>query len=116
MYFKEHAMRGFSGKGRHGPPMMALKCAVWLALGALVVWLVMMLWNWLMPAVFSGARVIDYWQALGLIVLSRVLFGGGRGWKGRRHRHAMDADEREQFKRRFKGRCGDETKAAADAP
>jgi hypothetical protein len=44
----------------------------------------MLLWNWLMPALFGLARV-GFWQALGLVVLSRVLFGGFRhhGW----HRH-----------------------------
>ena len=35
----------------------------------------MSLWNWLVPALFSGP-MITYWQALGLIVLSRLLFGG----------------------------------------
>lgn len=38
-----------------------------------------LLWNWLVPALFSGP-VITYWQALGLLVLSRILFWGfGRG-------------------------------------
>jgi len=35
----------------------------------------MALWNWLMPALFGLARV-GFWQALGLLVLSRVLFVG----------------------------------------
>jgi hypothetical protein len=62
--------------------------------GAVVMWL----WNWLMPAIF-GLGVITYWQAVGLAVLGRLLFGGmhhgghhGRG-HGRRgpwsHRHHM---------------------------
>lgn len=111
-------MHRFSGKRGHGPALMLLKCAVWLALGAALVAMVMLLWNWLMPALFSSARMIDYWQALGLIVLCRVLFGGGRGWKGRRHRHRMDGDEREQFRQRFKGRCrerGNDSAAANTA-
>lgn len=41
---------------------------------------VMLLWNWLMPAIF-GLVTINYLQALGLVVLSRIFFGGfgGRG-------------------------------------
>jgi len=33
----------------------------------------MLLWNWLMPAVF-GLPEVTYWQALGLLVLSHILF------------------------------------------
>jgi len=36
--------------------------------------IVMLLWNWLMPSVF-GLSCIDFWQAFGLLVLSRLLFG-----------------------------------------
>ena len=39
--------------------------------GAVVMWL----WNWLMPAVFH-LGVITYWQAVGLAILGRLLFGG----------------------------------------
>lgn len=42
----------------------------------------MTLWNWLIPTLFSGP-VISYWQAIGLLVLSKILFSGGHG--GRRH-------------------------------
>jgi hypothetical protein len=35
---------------------------------------VMSLWNWLMPSLF-GLGVITFWQALGLLVFSRILFG-----------------------------------------
>lgn len=37
--------------------------------------IVMLLWNWLMPAIF-GLGLINFWQSLGLLVLSRLLFGG----------------------------------------
>lgn len=48
---------------------------------------VMQLWNWLMPAIF-GWKEITFWQAIGLLALCRILFGGGGGWRGRRrHRH-----------------------------
>ena len=54
---------------------------VFLALGGLVV---MLLWNWLVPELFAG-HAVTYWQALGLLALSRILFGGlgGRAGRGR---------------------------------
>jgi len=73
------------------------------------------LWNWLMPAIF-GLRTIGYWQAVGLLLLSKILLGGfhkhgGRG--GRHWRERMDAkwaamspEEREKFRAGMKGRCG----------
>ncbi len=36
---------------------------------------VMMLWNWLMPSIL-GLVAINFWQALGLLVLARILFSG----------------------------------------
>src|SRR5262249_11879857 len=71
------------------------------------------LWNWLMPALF-GLRVITFWEAMGLLVLSRVLFGrfGGPGWRMRwRHRmmarwNQMTPEERERFMAGMKARCG----------
>ncbi len=38
-------------------------------------WLVMILWNWLMPAVFRLGE-ITYWQAFGLVILAKLIFGG----------------------------------------
>lgn len=35
----------------------------------------MLLWNWLMPSIF-GLTTIDFWQAIGLFVLARLLFSG----------------------------------------
>lgn len=77
-------------------------------------WVVMSLWNWLMPALFTGVHTIGFVQALGLLVLSRILFGGfhGRGGRGccgphrkwRRWR-SMSAQEREQFKAEWRARC-----------
>jgi hypothetical protein len=61
--------------------------------GAVVMWL----WNWLMPVIFH-LGVITYWQAVGLAILGRLLFGGlyhGPHGRGRhtmgywRHRHSM---------------------------
>ncbi|MEI7830401.1 MAG: hypothetical protein WCI31_11555 [Prolixibacteraceae bacterium] len=43
---------------------------------------VMLLWNNLLPAVF-GIGTITFWQAIGILVLSKILFGGFSG--GHRH-------------------------------
>jgi len=37
-------------------------------------WVVMLLWNWLMPEIF-GLKTVSYWQAWGLLLLSCILFG-----------------------------------------
>ena len=75
---------------------------------------VLQLWNWLMPSVF-GLHVITYWQAVGLLCLGWILFGGPRGWMGHRmswrHRMAarweqMTPEEREKFRTGMRGRCG----------
>ena len=46
---------------------------------------VMLLWNWLMPVLF-GLGAISFWQALGILVLCRLLFGSFGGWHHRMHR------------------------------
>ncbi len=43
--------------------------------GFLFGYFVMLLWNWLMPAIF-GLGLISFWQSVGLVVLGRILFGG----------------------------------------
>ena len=48
-------------------------------------WLVMLLWNWLMPSLFSF-KPITYWQGFGLIVLAKLVFGGVHG----NHQHFKD--------------------------
>jgi hypothetical protein len=97
---------------------------VWIALLAppavvLFVWLcgevVMHLWNWLLPPLF-GWHVVTFWQALGLLLLTRILFGGhGMGHKGggggpkrwqKRKWDRMTPEEREQFRGRYQGWCG----------
>src|SRR5215470_1385215 len=76
---------------------------------------VLHLWNWLMPETF-GLHPITYWQALGLLGLSWLLFGGPRGFFGHGHgghwRHRMKArwesmtpEERERFRQGMGGRC-----------
>ena len=76
--------------------------------------IVMWLWNWLLPGLF-GWRMISFWQALGLLALCRILFGGfGRHGSGRskfRRRMAerwehMTPEERERFRQGMRGGCG----------
>jgi hypothetical protein len=76
--------------------------------------IIMYLWNWLMPAVF-GLHLINFWQALGLLVLSKILFGGfhGRRWGGMRWRSRMmerwaqmTPEEREKFRAAMQSRWG----------
>lgn len=75
---------------------------------------VMSLWNWLAPEVF-GLRAITFWQALGLLVLSKLLFGGFRGrpgfgghWRNRMNDRwqQMTPEEREKFRQGMSRRCG----------
>jgi hypothetical protein len=80
----------------------------------------MYLWNWLVPLLFHGP-VIEFWQAFGLLVLGRLLFGGfGRGhcgggrWRGHHHwrRHwqekmsNMTPEQREELRKKWRARCG----------
>jgi hypothetical protein len=71
---------------------------------ALFAWLggelVKLLWNWLAPTVF-GLRLITFWQALGLLALCRILFGGfGLSGGNHRSRRRMDGRIRERIRER----------------
>jgi len=74
---------------------------------------VMLLWNWLAPELF-GLRQITFWQALGLLALCRILFGGfgmgggsHRGSHSRRrmreHWERKTPEERESFREGLHG-------------
>jgi hypothetical protein len=80
--------------------------------------LVMHLWNWLLPTLF-GWRQVTFWQAVGVLALCRILFGGfGRHGYGRSNIRrrisermeeryaAMTPEERERFRQNWRGRCG----------
>ena len=94
-----------------------LKIVVFVAVAITVFSFVTMhLWNWLMPAVF-GLRTITWAQALGLLVLGKILFGGfhrhGGGCRGRRCKDRMverwmemTPEERERLRAGLKGRWG----------
>lgn len=87
--------------------LRALRMITFAALAlSLLGYVVMSIWNAVLPAV-TGLHSITFVQALGLLVLSRILFGGLRGW-GRRGGHwrarmharwqQMSSEERERFR------------------
>ena len=79
--------------------------------------IVMLLWNATLPAII-GVKAITFIQALGILILSRILFGGfgrGRGWRGGRGAWKMKMqekwgnmsdEEKEKFRAEWKNRCG----------
>jgi len=103
------------------------KNLIWIAPAAILgmvifTWIggemVMLLWNWLAPALF-GLRQVTFWQALGLLALCRILFGGfglggghrSRSRQGFRGRMAerweqMTPEEREKFRQGLHDRAG----------
>ena len=90
--------------------------ALFIAVGG---FLTMRLWNALVPDLFGGP-IISFWQMLGLLLLSRILFGGFRGgrpggWARRRaawrskmeNRMAnLSPEEQEKFQQKMRGACG----------
>jgi hypothetical protein len=92
-------------------PLAILGILVFVAVGGEVVRL---LWNWLLPPIF-GWRQITFWQAVGILALCRILFGGfgrhGSYHSSSRRRMAercehMTPEERERFQQGMRGRFG----------
>ena len=84
-----------------------------LAIGALLLFvaaggeIVRQLWNWLLPPIF-GWREITFWQALGMLALCRILFGGfaGHGLSRPYVRGRMSPEDRERFRQGIRRYCG----------
>lgn len=92
-------------------PLAIVGMLVFIVIGGEIV---MQLWNWLLPSLF-GFRPITFWQAFGILALSRILFGGfgfhncGRSNFRRRMAErweSMTPEERERFRQGMGGRCG----------
>jgi hypothetical protein len=91
--------------------MIIFVAAATLLFGGVVMWL----WNAILPAVL-GVKAISFIQALGILVLSKILFGGfgGRRWRGnpewkqkmKQRWETMSPEEKENFKSEWKNRCG----------
>ncbi len=100
-----------------------LKRLIWIAPAAILGMMifafiggeiVLHLWNWLLPPLF-GWRELTFWQALGMLALCRILFGGfglhGSGRSNSRRRMEercknMTPEERERFQQGMRARCG----------
>lgn len=82
---------------------------IFIAVFAAATAVVMLLWNWLMPAIF-GLGAITFWQSAGLIVLCRLLLGGfGKFGPGRphpmmahKHMHGRSPEEFRRMREKFK--------------
>jgi hypothetical protein len=92
-------------------PLAMLAMLVFIVIGGEIV---LQLWNWLLPQLF-GWRPITFWQALGILLLCRILFGGfrlhGSGRSNFRRRmeercEHMTPEERERFRQRMRERWG----------
>ncbi len=66
-----------------------------LVIIAVISLVVLLLWNWLMPAIFNLPE-INYLQAIGILILSKILFLGiGK------HNHKDHWKDREYWKKKF---------------
>ena len=74
--------------------------AIFIAIGGGIV---MLLWNWLAPELF-GLRTINFWQALGLLALCRILFGG----------FGLSGGSSGRSRRRMEGRMSERIRARMD--
>ena len=82
-------------------------------------WVVMLLWNGILPVVL-GVHTVTFWQAFGILILSKILFGGFRGGHCRsrfNHGHPrfdkwenMNTEEREKMKAEWENRFKHTTK------
>jgi len=77
-----------------------------VAVGGLVV---QQLWNWLLPPI-SGWHEVTYWEALGILALSRILFGGLAGFPRPNYRRStaerwerLTPEQRERFRQGTRG-------------
>ncbi len=89
-------------------PLAILGMVVFVAIGGTIV---RELWNWLLPPLF-GWKQLTFWQAVGLLALCRILFGGygllgsNRGHSRRRMAERweqMTPEERERFREGMRG-------------
>ncbi|MBS1503638.1 MAG: hypothetical protein JST32_16330 [Bacteroidetes bacterium] len=110
----EFGDRAYTHKAHFRKKMIFIPFLVLAGL-ALVSYVVMLLWNALMPVIFH-LTVITYWQAAGLLILCKILFGFGKGgprggapWMRHRMKERwmnMSPEEQERFREQMRERCG----------
>jgi hypothetical protein len=109
-------MNHFRNRRRIKPIMYPLMIIGGAAFVLLFGWIVMLLWNAILPDLVN-VNQINFWQALGLLVLCKILFGGFRGksggWGNRKsfgpglkdNWSNMTPEERLKFKEQLRRRC-----------
>jgi hypothetical protein len=93
------------------PFLRGLKFLGFIVLGAMAAagfafvfgYFVMLLWNWLMPELF-GLITITFWQAAGIVLLARLIFGG---FKHGGHDHSNKTDKNRFFDKWKDRNCGE---------
>jgi len=116
------------GKNKHmrrkfHPLKILFFVGVAAAFALTVGWVVMFLWNAILPDAV-GVKPLTYWQAVGLLVLCKILFGGfgnrGKRWEGKKERwrnkwnnkwQNMSEEDREKMKSRWEARCNKRNKS-----
>ncbi len=94
--------------------MILLGIMVAVLLGFVIMWL----WNWLMPMIF-GLMKITYWQAVGIFILAKLLFGGISGSDGDKKdekgtiRSTIKSEIKKEFDKEFEKEA---KKEASDEP
>lgn len=82
------------------------------------IYVTMLLWNWLVPDLFNGPA-ITYWQAAGLLVLSKILFSGigcgGSGSKSKNKDCCKNSDGKEKkWWEKFEDKCNEKEEEKAN--
>ena len=103
--------KNFNKKGVRPPLKWLMIGSLILAITLLMGGVVMFLWNMILPEV-ANVKPLNYWQAVGLLVLFKILFGGLGKRHHRKHRKHwkekwmnMDDQERMEFKNKWKDYC-----------
>ncbi|MFI3278454.1 MAG: hypothetical protein SNH13_06780 [Rikenellaceae bacterium] len=78
-----------------------IRISVMLAIALTVSLFVMLLWNLLIPSI-TGWSVINFWQSLGLVILSRLLLGNWQALKHKAH-SKLSQEERSEINEQLKG-------------
>lgn len=79
-----------------------------IGMAALITWILMLLWNWLMPDIFA-LRLITFWESAGLLVMAKILFGGFHtGRKGCHKKGHEYGGWKQKFKRKWAGMSDEE--------